>query len=153
MGVNESIQAERRPQIIKAAIRVIAAKGFQNTTLNAVAQEAGLSKGGIVHYFPTKESIILTTFVEFFDGIFLRGIEVRDKFTQPLERILSFTWMLEKKDIDYFPGCRLTFDFMSIASQKEEYRKYYSDWVNRWLFFLVEVSKREFNRAFLKRLI
>lgn len=141
MGVNQAIQAERRPQIIRAAAKVIAENGFQNTTLNAVAKEAGRSKGGVAHYFPTKEEMFSTTFVEFFDDIFCRGRDTRDSFDDPIDRILSFSWVFEKSDQDNYVGTRLMFDFKCMASQNEQYQKFYHDWVSRWLFFVEEDIK------------
>lgn len=44
--------------ILKAAARVIAKRGPAHLTLDAVAREAGLSKGGLLYNFPTKQSLV-----------------------------------------------------------------------------------------------
>lgn len=141
MAVNRAIQEKRRPQILDAALRVIAREGFQNTTLDNVAREAGRSKGGVVYYFPTKDDIIKAAVVEFYDRIFERGKLTRDQFDSPLERILSFEWMFDRDDPDVFVGYRLLFDFTCLASQKEDFRHLYMNWIKSWLFFVEEDLK------------
>lgn len=51
--------AGKRDDIVAAAIRVARREGVLGLTLDAVRQEAGVSKGGLVHHFPTKETLLL----------------------------------------------------------------------------------------------
>ncbi len=45
-------------QIVAAATRVIARKGYARTSLNDIAREAGMSKGAVHYHFPTKEALV-----------------------------------------------------------------------------------------------
>jgi AcrR family transcriptional regulator len=45
--------------ILEAAERVIIQSGVDKTTIDEVAREAGISKGGVLHHFPSKEAIIV----------------------------------------------------------------------------------------------
>jgi AcrR family transcriptional regulator len=45
-------------QIIAAATRVLARKGYARTSLNDIAREAGMSKGAVHYHFPTKEALV-----------------------------------------------------------------------------------------------
>jgi len=47
-----------RDPILAAAERVIADMGARHMTLDAVAREAGVSKGGLLYHFPSKESLL-----------------------------------------------------------------------------------------------
>ena len=49
----------RRMQIVQSAYEVIASKGYNNFTVEDIANNAGLSKGGVLHYFKTKEDILI----------------------------------------------------------------------------------------------
>lgn len=49
---------ERRQYLADIAIRVFARKGYANTSLQKIAQEADISKAGLYHYFETKEDIL-----------------------------------------------------------------------------------------------
>jgi len=44
--------------ILRAADRVVAGGGVSGLTLEAVAREAGVSKGGLLYHFPSKEALI-----------------------------------------------------------------------------------------------
>lgn len=54
----EQYAAGRRDQILEAALRVFADKGFAETTMDEVAADAGLAKGSLYVYFPTKEDLL-----------------------------------------------------------------------------------------------
>lgn len=45
-------------QILQAALNVAAEKGAGKVTLDAVAKASGLSKGGLLYHFPSKEALI-----------------------------------------------------------------------------------------------
>jgi AcrR family transcriptional regulator len=56
--------------IIVAARRIVQRDGVAHLTIEAVAREAGLSKGGVLYHFPTKDSLIegmITSFLEEFE--------------------------------------------------------------------------------------
>lgn len=57
MAARGSGDATRR-SVIAAAAELVAADGAGRLTLAAVAQRVGLSKGGILHHFATKDSLI-----------------------------------------------------------------------------------------------
>jgi AcrR family transcriptional regulator len=61
--VSRTPQRERRTRtraaLLHAAGRVFAERGFHQATLEAVAAEAGVSKGALFHYFPSKEQLFL----------------------------------------------------------------------------------------------
>src|SRR5437899_9824181 len=52
----------RREQIVDAAIAVIGEKGLQNLSLSEIEAKAGMSRGQLTYYFPSKEAILLAVF-------------------------------------------------------------------------------------------
>src|SRR5437763_8708649 len=52
----------RREQIVEAAVAVIAQQGLQNLSLSEIERKAGMSRGQLTYYFPTKEDILLAVF-------------------------------------------------------------------------------------------
>jgi AcrR family transcriptional regulator len=50
--------ATRREQILKTALKLFAAQGFDATSTRQIAKEAGIAEGLIFHYFPTKPSLL-----------------------------------------------------------------------------------------------
>lgn len=50
--------AERPGELLDAALRVFAARGYRNATLEEVAAAAGVTKGAVYHYFDNKEQLL-----------------------------------------------------------------------------------------------
>ncbi len=50
--------AARREKMLLAAAELIVKHGADALTLDAVAANAGISKGGLLHHFPTKDALI-----------------------------------------------------------------------------------------------
>lgn len=53
----EMAKAARREEILAAARRVFAARGFRGTTIADIAEEARIALGTIYLYFPSKETV------------------------------------------------------------------------------------------------
>ena len=51
--------ASMRERLLNAAEQVVSRDGVGNLTLESVAREAGVSKGGLLYHFPSKSSLIL----------------------------------------------------------------------------------------------
>lgn len=56
--------ADRRRQILDAAVRVFARQGFHGCRVSDIADEAGVAYGLVYHYFDSKELILDTLFLE-----------------------------------------------------------------------------------------
>jgi AcrR family transcriptional regulator len=55
---------ERRAEIVRAALEVIAERGYRGASLAAVAERVGLTQQGLLHYFPTKEALLVAVLKE-----------------------------------------------------------------------------------------
>src|SRR6185503_8147243 len=53
-----AVPGPARDRILEAAERVVAEVGAARLTLDVVAQAAGVSKGGLLYHFPSKESLL-----------------------------------------------------------------------------------------------
>jgi AcrR family transcriptional regulator len=53
---------ERKAQILNAALTCFARKGYHQTTMDDIVQEAGLSKGGVYWYFNSKKELFMALF-------------------------------------------------------------------------------------------
>lgn len=50
--------AVRTEEILSVATRLFVTQGFDNTSMNQIREEAGISKGLIYHYFKDKDELI-----------------------------------------------------------------------------------------------
>ncbi|MEU8751644.1 TetR/AcrR family transcriptional regulator [Streptomyces chartreusis] len=55
---------ERRAEIVRAALEVIAERGYRGASLAAVAERVGLTQQGLLHYFPTKDALLVAVLQE-----------------------------------------------------------------------------------------
>jgi AcrR family transcriptional regulator len=54
------VSVERKAQILAAASRIFLKKGFETARMEEIAEEAGLSIGGLYWYFKSKEEVIFS---------------------------------------------------------------------------------------------
>src|SRR5204862_7280072 len=57
--IQELVKKARRNQILDAATKVFAEKGFHSTTIKDIAREAGIADGTIYNYFENKTALML----------------------------------------------------------------------------------------------
>ncbi|WP_338696164.1 TetR/AcrR family transcriptional regulator [Streptomyces sp. Q6] len=55
---------ERRAEILRATLEVIAERGYRGASLAAVAERVGLTQQGLLHHFPTKEALLVAVLEE-----------------------------------------------------------------------------------------
>jgi AcrR family transcriptional regulator len=94
---------KKRSEIARRAIEILAKRGFQATTIQDIADAAGLGKGTIYHYFDTKEEILLAVSGEVFRQVerslgaaLLRLDEPMEKLSALIEESLRVT-----EDVEY----------------------------------------------------
>jgi AcrR family transcriptional regulator len=83
-----------REQILDAANAVVAIKGVSALTLEEVGREAGLSKGGVLYHFPSKDALtaaMIERFIRRFDDAMsseaLRDPERRGSYTRAYAKV------------------------------------------------------------------
>ena len=54
----------RRDELLAAAVRVFARKGYHTCRVSDIADEAGASHGLVYHYFSSKDEVLETIFRE-----------------------------------------------------------------------------------------
>ena len=136
MAYIPELEAIRKAQILEAALVTIAENGCANVTMDDICKEAGLSKGGLAHYYHSKTDLFYAAFEEFFNRIFERSRESMTQKDDPLEKILSFDWIYNREDRDTPIGYPILFEFKSIAVHDAKYKKLYHEWVNNWVVLL-----------------
>jgi len=94
------IQAERRRQILQAAVRTFAAKGYHAARVSDIAKEAGVA---VYHYYESKETLLEAIFRETW-GAMLETVRSVEQLDEParervrkVSEIVLRTW---KRDPD-----------------------------------------------------
>lgn len=55
------MRASKRDQILDGVVRIIERDGMTAVTFDAVAAETGLTRGGLIYHFPSRDELILAT--------------------------------------------------------------------------------------------
>lgn len=84
--------ADRRRKIVDEAIAAFGQRGFEATSLDAVAEAAGLRKQSLLYYFPSKEELFdacVTSFSEHLGGVLEEVLDARvDSGWERVERVI-----------------------------------------------------------------
>jgi TetR/AcrR family transcriptional regulator, fatty acid metabolism regulator protein len=68
--------ADKRRAILDAAVRVFARQGFHTCRVSDIADEAGVAYGLVYHYFPSKDEVLNTLFLERWDVLLSAIVEL-----------------------------------------------------------------------------
>lgn len=63
------LRKDRRQAILDAALTVFANNGYHSASVSMIAKEAGVSKGLMYNYFPSKKAVLLTLVNDLFDTV------------------------------------------------------------------------------------
>ena len=63
-----SPRPSKRELLLRTAATVVAERGYSALTLDAVGAAAGVSKGGLLYHFPTKEALVAALLEELLTG-------------------------------------------------------------------------------------
>ena len=74
--------ADKRRQILDAAVAVFARQGFHQTRVSDIADEAGVAYGLVYHYFRSKDDVLNELFVERW-SLLLTAIDEADRTGGP----------------------------------------------------------------------
>jgi len=121
-------KAERKKTIYNSALRLIAKKGFEKTTIDEMAIEAGCSKGTFYYYFKSKDDLFEKLQKEMEDNL-LGEVRKMIEDNQSAEMILR-NWLGKFKDIiedEYLMKASLEFFTHSIRDNSN-ITKLTKDW-------------------------
>ncbi|TIV76235.1 MAG: TetR family transcriptional regulator, partial [Mesorhizobium sp.] len=83
------IQQEKRELILEAALEVFSANGFRGSTIDQIAEAAGMSKPNLLYYFRRKEDIHETLMQRLLDT-WLAPLRELDDIGDPLTELRSY---------------------------------------------------------------
>lgn len=114
-----SSSSDRRHQILDAAQAVFEANGYAQTTIDAVAEKADVSKGNIYNYFQGKRDL----FLQLFDDAMASDGEIVDRLlaeqvpaSEKLSRLLAYVFgQLER----FSRISRLMLEFWAMAARED----------------------------------
>lgn len=89
---------QRQQEIIAAAVRAFADRGYQVTDMQSIAELAGVGKGTLYRHFPNKEELFKSALTHQLDILRERMMQARDGYSNPLCRLYAMMHAY----LDYF---------------------------------------------------
>lgn len=90
MTISHSIRRNARETILDAAEAVVGERGALSLTLDAVADRAGVSKGGLLYHFPTKDALLRAMVDRLCRGFEARTLEQMSKNSTPRNSLEAY---------------------------------------------------------------
>jgi TetR/AcrR family fatty acid metabolism transcriptional regulator len=116
------IRKIRKDEIVLVAGKLVARKGWQNTTLADIAREAGVSLGVITYHFTNKDELINTVMEKYVGENLAEQFVALEEIEDPLERLKNMIREIvhvRKRDEDIF---YVLFDYWAKISWNQEIR-------------------------------
>jgi len=88
-GRLERKKKESRQKIIKAAMELFERQGYNNTTMEQIADEADVARKTLYNYFPVKEALADEYVREISKGFVQENLESLNNFSDTRSRLLS----------------------------------------------------------------
>jgi len=82
---------DKRRQLLDAAVRVFARKGFHATRVGDIAEEAGVAHGLLYHYFDSKDQVLEAVFHENWSVLVSRIASVEETDEPALDQLRHIT--------------------------------------------------------------
>ena len=119
--MNESLQSQRKEQILDAALHVLVQNGYEQARMDDVVQSSNLSKGAIYWYYKSKKEMYLDLvnfWVKRYSVILNHIVEEEASPSRQLKDLFQF--FIDQYETDPQPFAALT-EFWSMAQKDDEF--------------------------------
>lgn len=122
MAVNKAPE-QRREEIFEAALSCFNRNGYYQTSIDEIAAQAGISKGGIYHHFKSKKELV----IELFRNRVNRYFEYLTEQVRGASDAAQGLNVLVEKSGEIFqehePVLRFCLEFVAMSSRESEFRE------------------------------
>ena len=108
----------RRAEILHAALRAFAEKGYHRTTLDHIAEHVGVGKTALYHYFPDKEAILYACHRESLDEL-ARILREADRLDSASDRLAHVVREHVRVMTDTLQGSPLAFEVTALSPARQ----------------------------------
>lgn len=150
MTPRSDVSAERRTQIIGAALACFTRKGYNNTTMDDIVAESGLSKGSLYWYFKSKDELfeeaMLSVFMDVGEQVFVTMKECSTTADQ-LRAMAEVTANVGRMLVGYFS---LFLEFWASSQHREKSAQLWVDMLVQYKDLLVGIIEEGIQKGELK---
>lgn len=136
MTPREEIRAERRAQILEAALRVFADKGFNEATMDDIVAQAGLSKGALYWYFDSKDELIHSIADSIFEGQLAHAQDIVQQEQTAPEKLLVTLEIVKGSFEQMKPLMPILMEYWGMIMREERIRESIAGYYREFADFL-----------------
>ena len=89
MATNEERREATRSSIVSAARECFIRDGYENTHTDTILERAGVSRGALYHYFPSKRDVFEAVYVSLVEETIGHALGTRIESDSPLDELLA----------------------------------------------------------------
>jgi len=115
-------EEERKKQIMKAAFDAVSQLGYDNVTLQDIANHAGVSKGVVHYYFTSKQNLLLELLESTTNKIYSYEIKEIAKYETALEKLQAYINAVFVSPQENKKFYSVYVDFLAQANGNEAYK-------------------------------
>jgi len=120
---------DKKTAIMEAALKLFTEKGFHGTTTAQISKEACIATGTLFNYFPTKEDLINSLYIEVKGDLSCsmgKGIEIESTFQDKFRKIWSnlINWGLDNPEKFLFVGQFCYSPYITKFTREEVMKEY-----------------------------
>jgi AcrR family transcriptional regulator len=112
----------RQTQIIEAAMRCFQRKGYENTTIDDITAEYGLSKGSIYWYYSSKKDILIAVFEHMISELFEGYKSQVLSDISPKQKLINILRLFVEMLLESHEACRPFIVLMGVAYEDDDLR-------------------------------
>ena len=142
----KSIKEQRVCEILDAFERCLEKKGMAGTTLENIADEAGMARRMIRHYLGNREEVITAAVVRIVDR-FSKTIFAQLDHGDPKKRAKTGLNYLFSKEFNQLPDSRLVAALLPVSLYDEQVRHAVKVIYDSYLFGILKEVEREYPNA------
>jgi AcrR family transcriptional regulator len=142
MPPRPDVSAERRAQIIEAALACFKRKGFNNTTMDDIVTESGLSKGSLYWYFEGKDELFTAAMLSLFVNIGEETIAAIGQYTTASDRLRALGRAATDVSRLFEGYFGLILEFWASSVQREKTGQFWMDLIEQYKDIVVEIIEQ-----------
>src|SRR2546421_7907110 len=149
MSPRPDVSEERKNQILEAASAVFARLGFQQSRMDDIASQAGLSKGALYLYYKSKDAIIAALLKYFFTQEFkrLKVFVESDQHESVSEQLMILTRQITSAMKRMEQLMPIAFEFYAIAGREKDVHQFLQEYFKAYRTELVRLIQRGIERG------
>lgn len=141
MSKTEEAKKDKLEQLFEAATKRFGGDGYSETTMDSIAEEAGVSKGTLYYYFDSKEELFLELLNHWLEK-FEIGWDERKLGDSPVRELAQLHTTMISTVEETAPLGKLMLEFWANASRKKKLEKLLNETLQEYRKKTAEIIKK-----------